>query len=126
MCFAYAVKPFEELKDKRVKEKLTIEGRYWELLGIPWSIITEENINIEQARDLWSMYNSYFWAEDTNYSQDDIQNLYYLFKKCWAESKDLLSTIKDFEQRLDWICGEGINFFKYLIMTKKIAVIHTP
>jgi hypothetical protein len=63
-CFAYAVKPLEELKDKRVKEKLAIEAKYWEELGVPWNIITEENINIEQAKNLWSMYNSYFFSHN--------------------------------------------------------------
>ena len=41
---AFAVKTKEELKDKRVLEKLKIEQQYWLQKNIEWNIITEENL----------------------------------------------------------------------------------
>lgn len=45
VLFAFAVKPAEELKERRVRELLEIERRYWNAYKIPWALITEKEIN---------------------------------------------------------------------------------
>lgn len=50
-----AVKPAEELLKKRVIEKLEIERRYWEMLGIDWGIVTEREID-------WVLVENLIWA----------------------------------------------------------------
>lgn len=41
---AYAIKHSEDLKKQRVLEKLKIEKEYWKELGVPWCIITENEL----------------------------------------------------------------------------------
>lgn len=50
--FAIQVKPLKELIKERTIEKLEIERRYWELKGIPWSIVTEQNIPTTARKNL--------------------------------------------------------------------------
>lgn len=40
---AFAVKFSKDLNDKRTKEKLVIEKKYWESLNIKWCVITEKD-----------------------------------------------------------------------------------
>lgn len=45
---AYAVKPSNKLKDKRICEKLKIEKCYWDRMGVQWQIITEKSLAMFQ------------------------------------------------------------------------------
>lgn len=117
---AIAIKPYDKLQERRILEKLTIEKLYWEKLNVPWSIVTEKNINIERAKNLWTIYSSFFWADENNLSEDEIFELYNLFKTCMGNCVSLLSAKILFEKELNWDPGAGIDFIKYLIVTKRI------
>jgi len=43
--FARAVKPSSQLTDRRVVEKLEIEGNFWASQGVDWGLVTEKEID---------------------------------------------------------------------------------
>jgi len=49
---AFAVKPSKEAEKKRTLQKLEIEGRYWESLGVRFGVLTEEHISANLLRTL--------------------------------------------------------------------------
>lgn len=49
--YARTVKPFKQLQQKRVREKLEIERRYWEEQNILWGVVTEREIHPVVARN---------------------------------------------------------------------------
>ena len=49
---AYSVKLATDLDDVRTLEKLEIERLYWEAKGIPWSIVTEDDIPQTLVRNI--------------------------------------------------------------------------
>ena len=49
---ARAIKPSEELSDKRTLEKLKIEELYWKARQIPWCIVTEKEISAVKAANI--------------------------------------------------------------------------
>jgi hypothetical protein len=56
--FAIQVKYVNDLKDKRVIEKLEIERRYWEQKGISWYLVTERNIPKTITNNIKWLYSS--------------------------------------------------------------------
>ena len=51
---ARTVKSTQELSLKRIREKFEIERRYWKKCGIPWQIVTEDQIDVIKAKNiLW-------------------------------------------------------------------------
>lgn len=55
-----AIKPYKMLDNQRVREKLMLEKVYWENNHVPWTIVTEKNIDFIKAQNIWSFYSSYF------------------------------------------------------------------
>jgi hypothetical protein len=49
---AIAVKPINELSNKRTIEKLQIERSYWESRGVEWFIFTDKDISMELKQNL--------------------------------------------------------------------------
>ena len=47
-----SVKESDMLADRRTREKLEIERRYWAERGVDWKIVTEEGIDFQKARNL--------------------------------------------------------------------------
>jgi hypothetical protein len=49
-CKARTIKQVSELSNKRVIEKLEIERRYWNRLGIDWKLVTDRDIDVPKAQ----------------------------------------------------------------------------
>ena len=49
---ACAVKPSSQLKNKRVKQKLFIEEKYWEQKGIEFGVMTEKDVNAVYVKNV--------------------------------------------------------------------------
>ena len=56
---ARAVKPWEDLADRRTREKLAIEEQYWLNRQIPWQIVTERNIHLTIAKNIGFIHHKY-------------------------------------------------------------------
>lgn len=120
---AIAVKPKKELDNLRTREKLCIEEHYWAMKNIPFKVVTEEDINRVQAKNLEVMYQCYWWAEEKGYLQEDINSMLTKFKEHYRrEHGDLLNSINKMEKEFNWDRGEGINFLFCLITHREVKV----
>lgn len=60
---AYAVKPVEALSEKRTAELLELERLYWLARGVPWGIVTSQDIPKTLAGNIAWVHN-YVYVED--------------------------------------------------------------
>ncbi|MEG0480604.1 MAG: TnsA endonuclease N-terminal domain-containing protein [Clostridium sp.] len=118
---AIAIKTDSELSNLRTVDKLRIEKEYWDIKGIPWAIVTDKNIDKVKAINIYSIYNDYFWGEESGYTENEIKRFIFSYKTLLVKNEyDFLRASKKFEDINGWINGEGIRFFKYLLAIKEI------
>ncbi len=115
---------FENDLTKRNIDKFRIGKEYFRQKGIyDWGIITEYDINIKKARNLYYIYDSYFWDKQIQISQMDINDITYDFLSILVKKNfNVVETIEKFSDYMDWSKGEGLLFLKYLIAHKKVHV----
>jgi len=116
-----SVKPSSELRKPRVREKLEIERRYWTIRGVPWSIMTENEINrvksnniewLAQAKDL-----SVFGLSET--TQEACCE--YFLNSFYTARSPLSILFKAVERAFGLVAGMGLNIYKHLVYWKLIA-----
>ncbi|MHB8064387.1 MAG: TnsA endonuclease N-terminal domain-containing protein [Ruminiclostridium sp.] len=120
------VKTEDDLKKTRTQEKLFIEKEYWTKKGIDWGIIlhTEESKVI--GKNIYQIYQDYFWTEDKNLTDEELNWLVDRFKDMLIKNDmEIHKTTQTFEKSLEWREGEGLNFFKFLLAHKIIKTDFT-
>lgn len=114
------VKTEGDLDSPRTIQKFLIEKTYWDRKGIDWGIVTDKQIPITMAKNIYSIYNNYFWDIHSDYNNEIVENYTYDFNdKLIKYNFDVLKTTNDFDNIKHWEPGESLNFFQYLL-TKKI------
>lgn len=119
---ARTVKGRNELSDRRVIEKFEIERRYWTSCGIPWKIVTEEQIDTAKAKNIMWLRSGMperEWFADEG-----------LMKECEDILEGLYSHNEiPFEEILDFVeeyagagPGAGLAVFKKLVMSGRIGI----
>ena len=112
---ARTIKCAAELQNNRTLEKLEIERRYWQKLGIDWRIVTENEIDIQKAKNIEWLYTAAKLPE-------------YLAEQRYL--KEMLYQIKDssIQQAADWFdeqygypAGSGLLLIRHLLWTKQIV-----
>ncbi|AWK50552.1 hypothetical protein DIC82_05655 [Clostridium beijerinckii] len=118
---ARAIKTQTDIENPRTIEKLLIEKKYWEIMGIDWGIVTEDYIPKIKAINIYSIYNDYFWKEEGNYSDKRINELIYQFKYILTETNyDVLLSSEKFQLINNLNNGEGLRFLRYLLAIKEL------
>jgi len=116
-----SVKPSSELRKPRVQEKLEIERRYWTIRGVPWSIMTENEINRTKARNIeWLAQAkdlSLFGLSET--TQEACRE--YFLRSFYADHSPLPVLLKSVEKAFGLVAGMGLNIYKHLVYWKRIA-----
>jgi hypothetical protein len=128
---AYTFKYYEQLYDtsgqvkkesRRAWEKLSIEQRYWNQLGIEYRVITEQDASKERA------WNIGFCASSTDAKFD--KNSAAIFASCFAEHYE-----NGFQQSLRQLCcnvandlkislEESISAFKYCVLFDHLVLVN--
>jgi hypothetical protein len=118
---ARTIKPVSDLGKLRVLEKFKIEQEYWKKKGINWGIVTDEQIPKIKAQNIYYIYHDYFWPEERGYSNITVDRFVYEFKNILSKNAlEVLKSINEFEGLKQWQQGEGLNFFKFLLVKKKV------
>ena len=121
-AMAISVKPSLELGKPRVREKLEIERRYWNLRGVQWNIMTEKEINrkkanniewLAQAKDL----SAFGLSEATQKACLD-----FFLQAFYADHSSLSLLFKAVEKAFELVAGMGLNIYKHLVYWKRIAL----
>lgn len=117
------IKTESDYEKPRTQEKLLIEKEYWSQKGIDWGVILHSEKCKIIGRNIYSIYQDYFWNDKMQFSEEELNWLKYKFKDKLIESNDdVIKVTSDFERLMDWEEGEGLSFFKYLITHKEVKV----
>lgn len=115
-----SVKPSSELEKLRVREKLTVEQKYWEEKGIEWRLVTEKTIDFQKARNLEWIYRSWDFFERVPADLDP-EEILDVFLSIFENSYDSVSRIAEtVEERFHLEPGFGITAYQHLILKKRI------
>lgn len=120
--FARSIKPSEELKKRRVKEKLEIERRYWFKRGIDWKVVTENELPRTKIRNIeWLCSGSDF--NRLLYNKELEQECKVLFMEMYCSGNYAVAVIAmHVENIYSFEKGAGIALFKLLVQDGLIAV----
>jgi len=113
---------YENDLSKRNIDKLRIEKEYFNTKGInDWGIVTESDVNVVKARNLYAIYNSYFWDRYCNLSKHELNKITDDFLNMLIiNDYEVIGTTEKFTDYMNWSDGEGLVFFKYLLTHKKL------
>ena len=112
---ARTIKQATELTNSRVIEKLEIERRYWQNIGVDWKLVTDKEIDISKARAIEWVRNG---AEgcifaDTALMADAARML--------ENTDSPFATAINIDGEFNLPGGTGLTIFKQLIQSKRIS-----
>ena len=113
--FARAVKPSEELRKYRVREKPEIERRYWLKRGIDWKIVTENEIPRMKIRNIEWLYSGSEFSELVQNSEME-QKCKDIFMEMYCGGNEAVASIAMHVESVYGLDeGTGIALFKLLV-----------
>lgn len=114
---ARTVKQAEELGKPRVMEKLEIERRYWNELGIDWKLVTEKDIPIQKAKAIE-------WLRSASSSTALWDNeLLDAAKERFNETGRPVATVAgEIDRDFSLSTGTGLLLFRYLALTRQLSI----
>lgn len=117
---ARTVKSTRELEQKRTVEKLELERRYYQTLGIDWGIITEKGINKIFASNLDWIHPKYH-LESTE-STNIIELCHILTEKLQVKNTTVTNVTTALDKEMNLETGTALSLFRHLVARKKIIV----
>ena len=119
---ARTIKMTAELENARTIEKLEVERRYWAQQGIDWRIVTEREISRQKAKNIEWLYTveGFTIAGRNEYELERIHCALLDLLKLGDNS--IIETANIIEDEFLLPAGAGLQFFKQLILEKKLAI----
>lgn len=115
------VKTEDDYAKLRTQEKLLIEKTYWDNRGVDWGVVLHNEEIKVIGRNIYSIYQEYFWNDSIGFTDDEMKFLIDKFKNYLTNwNMNILEATEVFEKDMTWEEGEGLNFFKYLLSHKAI------
>jgi len=111
---ARTIKSVSDLKNKRTLEKLEIERRYWDALGIDWKIVTECEIDFHKAKYVEWLYTAAIlpdYLDDSKYKEVIIGQI---------KNASIQQVALWFDEYYGCPAGSGMYLIKHLLWHKKI------
>jgi hypothetical protein len=103
-----------------VIEKLEIERRYWEIHGIDWKIVTENEISYTKAKNIEWLYSAQNFNL-TNESDELFGAALTMLEMFEVSENSVNEVVNEIEKEFSLINGIGLMLFKYLAFGKKIT-----
>lgn len=119
---ARTVKSTSELSNKRVREKFEIERRYWAKVGIPWKIVTEEQIDVVKAKNiLWlrSGMSESACIPDVEERKRSEEAFLEMYQDPAVPFRQILDTTGSYSEMGT---GAGLSVFKALVMNGRVKI----
>jgi len=117
---ARTVKLSSELQNPRTLEKLEIERRYWETVGIDWRIVTENEIPIKKVQNIEWLHTSSLLSDDDKYLiySEGISN--HLNDTCNSPDYALSDLAAWLDRSYELSSGTGLQTIRYLLWKKQL------
>ncbi len=113
---AIHVKPSEKLKTKRTLEKLAVERYYWDRRGVPFYVVTEQDISEEIVKSI-KQYHKYRDPQSLSLPNSRIEiigiRVGHLLQQEDGHPAHIICTHVDKELELD--CGTTLSVVKHFI-----------
>ena len=106
---ARTIKSASDLTNKRTLEKLEIERRYWDSLGVDWKIVTEHEIDFQKAKHIEWLHTAATLPEhlaDQRYQEVMLE---------WMEVAPIQQAAAWFDERFGYPSGSGLFLIKHLM-----------
>ena len=117
-----SVKETDELADRRVREKLEIERRYWAERNVDWKIVTEDVIDFQKARNLeWLRKGTYLkqMLPDAFDEEEVLSYFLGIYENSCLPVCDIAALT---EKKFSLEEGAGILAYQRLILGNRIGV----
>ncbi len=119
---ARSIKQSSELDKPRVREKMEIERRYWEKRGVEWLIVTEREIDFQQARNIEWVYRSWYY-DDMLPDGSDCSRIEDFFLDYYARTDMPVAEIARLtEEQFSLRSGLGLTTFQHMILENRIKL----
>jgi hypothetical protein len=113
------IKPSNELKKKRVLEKLEIEREYWNRREVDWGIVTEKELCPILIHNLNFFQGAYYF--NNNFPVSELAP--YFFEGLFENSNQLvIKLLHDLDNLLNKEKGTYLAIFKFLLSRKIIGI----
>ena len=120
--YAVAIKTSQDVKKSRVQEKLKIEQLYWERKGIPWRVVTEEEIPRQTAINYQWLHSGEpleNLVPDKAFLENIIAAFLDLYQDYTIPFSEIIDTMESYRHLQP---GTMIQIFKHLILDGKIRL----
>ncbi len=119
---ARSVKNSSELVKKSVQNKLEIERRYWQAKEIPWSLVTNNDLNMIKVKNIEYIRDYVGGNEIFNLNTDAEDLVLCLYERIAISQKSIKDTISEYEMDYEISEGTGVTFFKFLLANKYVCI----
>lgn len=113
---ARTVKLSSELSNRRTLEKLEIERRYWDCMGIDWKIVTEHELPIHKVRNIEWLH--------TSFDLPKVSGIETLIAAIEKQYRNMGSSIYETAAWADSFfllpAGSGLQIIKHMLWTKHL------
>jgi hypothetical protein len=122
---ARTIRSTKELENKRTLEKLEIERRYYQHLGIDWAVVTEKGIPKILADNVELIHESYDFIDfisDKNSSE--LKQLCEIIKHNLHNKKHqtVAELTNELDEQMSLEVGTSFSIFKHLVAQKEITL----
>jgi hypothetical protein len=114
---ARTIKNASDLENRRTLEKLEIERRYWNHIGIDWRLVTENELPMQKVRNIEWLYTSTILPAYLDNSKLREATLLRI-----KDGQPILSIIELIDSAYDFPKGSGLSIIKNMIWRKQIQV----
>jgi hypothetical protein len=120
---ARSLKAASELEKRISLERLEIERRYWEAMGIDWGIVTNKDISAVKAKNIEWVHSARYGYADAGLTESDLAELEEAFLQRFSQSfESIRKTALGFDRDYSLDPGTGMLLFRHLIATKQMKV----
>lgn len=123
--YARTIKSSNELNDKRKIEKFEIERRYWEMEGVNWGIVTENEIDGTFAQNVMDVYKFHRLDDKIGFSKfnaDELSKLIVNYVSRLSNDESIRQISDRFDNEMMLLHGSGLSIFKHLVINHLIEV----
>ena len=118
---AVAIKPTSDLT-KRTLQKLEIERHFWANRNVPWSIVTERDINLSLVRNIQWLHPHRELQPGLLPEPTPLSKVEKVLLEFVATNRPLADATLAFDERLGLPLGSGLALTRHLLATKRWLV----